>query len=259
MPGVWTRAASGSLTMLAPALTFRRHVCTGRPLGDRSVADRVAGRVTFTRAAIVSRRPSTSRLALATWKASSVCGAVPAETTRSILAPSTANALPPYRSTVPGATLGASSRRTSPTWNPRAAEEDTCALEADTGDCRYGAERDGRRAGVAGGIELHEGECAGVVGREGTELRLELRRVEHPVRLAVDVQLDASELAAVVGAGDPAQREPVVRDHTGLVAGRRRGLDVAEQREVREVARDDVDAAGIAVEAVRLPGGKRRR
>ena len=89
-----TRGASGSLTMLPPALTDRAHVCSFRPPADCSVVVSLAGRVTRTQAGTVTRRESTIRFALATWKASVVCGGVPPAMTRSIADPSTARALP---------------------------------------------------------------------------------------------------------------------------------------------------------------------
>src|SRR4029079_9530444 len=86
----------------------------------------------------------------------------------------------------------------------RGGERGDRLVEAHADDGRHGAELLAMWAAVAGCVELHEREDAAVAGGERSHLRLELAGAEGTVELTVDVEEHVAELAARVGAGDPA-------------------------------------------------------
>ena len=97
-------------------------------------------------------------------------------------------------------------------------------------------------AHVSGAIGVGHGERARIAGCDRSQLRLEMRRVEARSLRTVDVELHLGDGAGLVIARHPTQGQAVGGGDAGKAGRRRRREAVVEQRELREVRRQDVDA-----------------
>ncbi len=114
--------------IVAPDLTWKRHVYRRRPVAVASVAVPVAGRVEKTRTGIDAGLPTLTltTLSLAIRKTNCVCGD-PADATTSIDEPRAATRSFFGPTTVPGATVGSTVRSILPSANPAAARRAAAA------------------------------------------------------------------------------------------------------------------------------------